>query len=527
MSYEGYTIEDDYLYIDFSETRENKKLINRVIEEAKEQRESISRAIESLQVPDSVLRGYGDELIPVKNSISKDINQLQRLNLHIDYVMRRFEEVDNEFAARFRTAGYELQETLGLERDSGIFEAFVGGLKLVVLQGVRAWSGFSKSIKDPAAQLEQHIKKWFKDDEQKADKTAIITMSVDRLHISNKNVLEETQGMYDYIKDGPTDKTWQLIAISQGWGIITYEEYCKRKSAQETNNQPYATGIGRMGPSKTTPAQKTGNSIPITFGDIDELPRVPFQTLNGSAITVELPEDTGDSGGATITSGTINPITQAAINAAKIRLNGFLDKYYPYEWPSSYKIGDKTLRDDYNSRYLNEINRANDIAEIFNVLDLAEDISRSFEELSNKTNVTNPYTLAISSVLIGTWRNRVDEEPGVSEIPDGIGLIGWITNNIAQAKEKLDFVESSDYKYLVYSGSDGDGPRGKFIKSITKYQNEIRNTSYSIYSSSKENETYKQALLEYLDGIKKMNVNYKESLSDMNFYIDRIDEKYR
>jgi len=41
MSYEGYTIEDDYLYIDFSETRETKKLINRAIEEAKEQRENI------------------------------------------------------------------------------------------------------------------------------------------------------------------------------------------------------------------------------------------------------------------------------------------------------------------------------------------------------------------------------------------------------------------------------------------------------------------------------------------------------
>jgi len=200
MGYEGYTIDDDYLYIDFSETRETKKLINRAIEEAKEQRDDISRAIESLQVPDHVLRGYGDDLIPIKNSISRDIDGLQRLNLHIDYVMRRFEEVDNEFAARFRTAGYELQETLGLERDSGMFEAFAGGLKLVVLQGVKAWSGFSKSIKNPAAQLEQQIKKWFKDDKQKADKTAIITMSLDRLFISNKNVLEETQGMYDYDK---------------------------------------------------------------------------------------------------------------------------------------------------------------------------------------------------------------------------------------------------------------------------------------------------------------------------------------
>jgi len=200
MSHEDYIVNEDYLYMFFEGMRETKREITRSIEEAKEQRENISRAIESLQVPDSVLRGYGDELIPVKNSISKDIDQLQRLNLHIDYVMRRFEEVDNECAARFRTIGYELQETLGLERDSGMFETFAGCLKLIALQGVKAWSGFSKSIKDPAAQLEQHIKKWFKYDEQKADKTAIITMSVDRLHISNKNVLEETQGMYDYNK---------------------------------------------------------------------------------------------------------------------------------------------------------------------------------------------------------------------------------------------------------------------------------------------------------------------------------------
>jgi len=190
--------------------------------------------------------------------------------------MRRFEEVDNECAARFRAIGYELQETLGLERDSGIFEAFAGGLKSVVLQGVKAWSGFSKSIKNPAAQLEQYIKKWFKDDRQKADKTAIITKSVDRLFISNKNVLEETQVMYDYVK---------MKCLAPKSPPSTQEISKKENSS---NLPPW----GYLGPppswwTTSPPAKGEGNPtpVPLSASFIDNISFAPKYNYDGTPIT--------------------------------------------------------------------------------------------------------------------------------------------------------------------------------------------------------------------------------------------------
>ncbi len=123
----SYIAEENYLYIDFDGMKNARSKLNWSIEEAKDQRENITRAIESLQVPDGVLRGYSDDLILVKNSISKGIDELLRIISHIDYVVRRFEEVDNEFAEKFKTAGYEMCEILGLERDSGFLGDLVSG----------------------------------------------------------------------------------------------------------------------------------------------------------------------------------------------------------------------------------------------------------------------------------------------------------------------------------------------------------------------------------------------------------------
>lgn len=203
-----------------------------------------------------------------------------------------------------------------------------------------------------------------------------------------------------------------------------------------------------------------------------------------------------------------------------------LDKYYPYEWPEGYSIWDYTWSAEYMTRYRNEVDRANSIASFFNTLDLADDIKKTYEELSG-TGVSNPYTLAVSSVLIGAWRNQADKEPGIAELPDALGISGWLTKNIAKAEEKSDFIDGSSYRYLVYSGQFlwEEGPRGKFIDNITTLQNEISKKSYSIYGTSAENNAYKQALTGYLGTIKNMNVNYDQSVSGMNFFLNRIDDK--
>ena len=153
MSLEGYTLSDDYLSISFEGMKEVRKKIISSIDAKKAQRDNISRAIESLQVPDSVLRGYGNDLIPIKNSISKDIEELVRMSSHIDYVMKRFEEVDNEYAARFKSANYMLQEKLGLQRENGIFGCGIAGLTSIVSQMKKAFSGINNALETKAAQI--------------------------------------------------------------------------------------------------------------------------------------------------------------------------------------------------------------------------------------------------------------------------------------------------------------------------------------------------------------------------------------
>jgi len=236
MGYEGYTIDDDYLYIDFDETRETKKLMNRVIEEAKQQREDISRAIEELQVPDSVLRGYGDDLIPVKNSIIKDIDELERMSSHLDYVMRRFEEVDNDFAARFRAVSYEMQETLGLERKSGLFEGLIGGLKSIISQGEKAWHWLSESLEDKGKQIEQYTKDWFKDVEHNFDtKSKLITVSAYKLFVISDNIIDEAKEMYEYVNSKYTN------------GVDIFYDGMDRFNEQMGENMSnYAKGLGQF-----------------------------------------------------------------------------------------------------------------------------------------------------------------------------------------------------------------------------------------------------------------------------------------
>ena len=233
--------------------------------------------------------------------------------------------------------------------------------------------------------------------------------------------------------------------------------------------------------------------------------------------------------GSTISSGTLDPITQAAINEGKVLLNGILDVYHPYEWPSGYTIGDYTWSAAYKSKYQNEVNKAKKIESFFNTLDLADNIRTSYNEASEATHGDPGYTLAgtvVFTVMKLIWD---DGEPGIGDLPDILGINSSLNKSIAKALVKSDYIDNSNYKYLVYSGQFlwKKGPRGMFIDEINKLQSEINNRSYSIYSTSEENNAYKQALVNYLGTIKNMNVNYNQSVKEMNFFLDQIETKYK
>ncbi len=231
--------EENYLYIDLYGIKNAKSKLNRSIEEAKEQRDNITRAIESLQVPDGVLRRYGDELISVKNSISNGIDELLRIILHIDYVVRRFEEVDDEFAKRFKAVGYEMRELLGLDRKNGSFGDLIAGLVSIVSQGTKA---LKHIVLNEGKELANSIKDWFDDSKVVLDKilktmldaTTLVravmaiapcsavpstwpTLNAD-LAEGASNIVDSGRKFYDYVKDNGEE--WLDDAIDTGEDIL-------------------------------------------------------------------------------------------------------------------------------------------------------------------------------------------------------------------------------------------------------------------------------------------------------------------
>ncbi len=127
-------------------------------------------------MPDGVLRRYGDDLISVKNSIGKGIDELLRIISHIDYVVRRFEEVDNEFAEKFKAASYEMCEILGLQRDSGLFGDFMAGAKSIVSQGVKVLKDVGQTIAEAGEDFAEGVYKWYQDNKVMIDNIASIAL---------------------------------------------------------------------------------------------------------------------------------------------------------------------------------------------------------------------------------------------------------------------------------------------------------------------------------------------------------------
>jgi RHS repeat-associated protein len=238
-------------------------------------------------------------------------------------------------------------------------------------------------------------------------------------------------------------------------------------------------------------------------------------------------QETSNSGGATITSGTLDSITQKAINDAKFMLDKLLDKYYAYEWPSDYTIREYTLVPVYEKQYEAEVNKLENVSILFNVGDLASTIKKSFDQASEASSGYIPAT-AIGTLVFTAMNLMWNEEPGIGDLPDMLGINSAINKSISKALEKTEFIENSIYKYLVYGGNFlwEKGPRGMFIDEITSLESELRANVVNPYNSIQENEVYNNARIGYFETIKNMNVNYNQSISDMNYFLKKIDEKY-
>ncbi len=245
--------------------------------------------------------------------------------------------------------------------------------------------------------------------------------------------------------------------------------------------------------------------------------------------------------------------TQAMIEV-RSHLDTLLSTYHAYEYPDGYKIEDFTWGTAYRERYENEIKFSLNVLAlqkgIYNLdvllfetgcvlADIADNGLRAYEQAVASAGPPTGYPpqMVCLGVVAGgifimdffynpdprIFRN-LPQALGITEKtpPDSLGINGYLNKKIARALAKASFVKNSNYNYLVYMGKFlwlFSGPRQMFIDDLDKYKNETnRRTDVST--------AYKKELLDYIEVIKSMNVNYGQSLSDMNYFLNEIDKGY-
>lgn len=150
MSGAALSINSSIIGISFDRMNVAKKKIYRAQEEAQGERDSLSRAISSLQVEDGRLRQRAEALNRLRSRINNRMAELQRMGSHVEYAVQRFKEVDNQRAQKIKTGGCEVRKAVGIPKESGIFGNIVSGLVSIVDRGARAWYNTNKAVIDGA-----------------------------------------------------------------------------------------------------------------------------------------------------------------------------------------------------------------------------------------------------------------------------------------------------------------------------------------------------------------------------------------
>ncbi len=285
------------------------------------------------------------------------------------------------------------------------------------------------------------------------------------------------------------------------------DEYYKQKQIDKAFNSVYDDlNVNRSKSTNNVSNSDMGSAA--SKGISSGIPKVPSNTEG-------------------LTIGVVDPITKAGNSEAQKLLDSILDEYHPYEWPDSYRIKQYTMSAFYDDKYDYEVNRSNDIASFFNVLDIGTTIKTMYDQALKSSGGFLPVTI-VGTIVFTAIDKAWKKEPGVGDLPKVLGINSSLTKSISRALEKSEFVDNSIYKYLVYRGPFlfEEGPRGEFIDSISELETTVAKRTETRYSNPEANATYKKAVLKYLEAIKNMNINYEQSLSDLNYCLDKIDDKY-
>lgn len=134
----------------------------------------------------------------------------------------------------------------------------------------------------------------------------------------------------------------------------------------------------------------------------------------------------------------------------------------------------------------------------------------------------NPYLTVGGSLAIGFYQAIADPQPGFNNFFSEHDLLGFGKKALNATVEKVS-VDKSAYKYFL-QGENNNYRKG-FINELGTLKNDILKQDI-VYGNDKDNEVYKQTMIDYIDNVVKINNNYKESEKEMEDMLKRQVKGY-
>lgn len=144
----------------------------------------------------------------------------------------------------------------------------------------------------------------------------------------------------------------------------------------------------------------------------------------------------------------------------------------------------------------------------------------SYIAVSKYEPIPNPYNIYAASVI--TTGKYYDYKPGMSCFSTPFEYFKDAhkkNKGFTIALAKFNYVMSSDYRYLMLS----DYGSYALCKELESLYNNIQQWEYSIFETSEDNAKYKNYMLEYIDNIYDININFEYHIDYVHNIFDQIE----
>ena len=225
----------------------------------------------------------------------------------------------------------------------------------------------------------------------------------------------------------------------------------------------------------------------------------------------------------------INQIEKKGKSTAKQYLSDILDTFYNY-WDTplrkSFTLEDYTFYEQYLEIYNKARTAEEETKAVFEKLGIFVTYIKYLGELNEMNGVYYlPYNAvyALAFTGIDVKLNQEAGIPGVENVPDMFGYYAKLRKEKDIAYEQLNYIANSDYRYFVSSVVKDD-----YIELISYAQESLKKNPRNGYgNNSEEKDLYNQSIYSYLNSIKNMHKNYRQSYEYLTTKLNDIERKYR